>query len=84
MATITAVAYDRKGKVIWKDSTIKQAEPGDKKAIFLLDFTDVTSTNYTKLHPKAIEIGGKAVEVLVARLDDTISGKGTSSVQSMK
>ncbi len=83
-ATISAVAYDERGNVIWKDSTLKRAEPGDKKAIFLLDFTDVTNTNFTKLHPKAIEIGNKAVEVLVSRLDDTLSGKGTSSIQSMK
>jgi len=84
MASITAIAYDRKGKVIWKDSTIKLAEPGDKKAIFIMDFTDVTSTNFKKLHPKALEIGGKAVDVLMTRLDDTISGKGVSSIQSMK
>lgn len=84
MATITATAYDKEGKLIWKDSTIKQAEPGDKKAIFLFDFSDVTSTNYLKMHPKAIEIGGKAVEVLLTRLDDTLSGKGTSAVQSVK
>lgn len=84
MASITAIAYDRDGKVLWKDTTVKQAEPGDKKAIFLLDFTDITGTNYTKLHPKAIEIGSKAVDVLLARLDDTLAGKGTSSIQSMK
>ncbi|SCZ65780.1 hypothetical protein [Thiohalomonas denitrificans] len=83
-ATVTAIAYDRQGKVIWKDSTLKRAEPGDKKAIFLLDFSDVTDTNFTKLHPKAIEMGGNAIEILVSRLDDTLSGKGTSSIQSMK
>ncbi len=84
MATITAVAYDRQGKEIWKDSTVKMAEPGDKKAIFLIDLSDATSTDFTKLHPKAIEIGGQAVKVLLARLDDTLAGKGTSSIQSMK
>ncbi len=84
VATITAVAYDRNGELIWKDSTVKQAEPGDTKAIFLFDFSDMTATNYEKMHPKAIEIGGEAVEVLLSRLDDTLSGKGTSSIQSMK
>lgn len=84
VASISAVAYDKQGQVIWKDSTMKQAEPGDKKAIFLLDFSDMTSTNYLKMHPKAIEIGGKAIEVLLARLDDTLAGKGSSSVQGMK
>ena len=84
MASITAVAYDRNGKEIWKDSTVKEAEPGDKKAIFLMDFTDVTGTNFKKMHPKAVEIGAKAVEVLLARLDDTIAGKEVSSIQSVK
>ena len=84
MAAITAIAYDQQGNVIWEDSTVKKAEPGDKKAIFLMDFTDITNTNFKKMHPKAIEIGGKAVRVLLARLDDTISGKGTSRIQSVK
>lgn len=83
-ASASVVAYDRSGREIWNDSTMKLAEPGDKKAIFLLDFSDVTSTNFKKMHPKAIEIGNKAVDVLLARLDDTLSGKGTSSFQSMK
>lgn len=83
-ATISAMAYDREGRQIWEDSTVKQAEPGDKKAIFLIDVSDVTSTDFRKMHPKAIEIGGKAVDVLLTRLDDSLSGKGTSSMQSMK
>lgn len=84
VASISAVAYDRNGKQIWKDSTIKMAEEGDDKAIFLFDFSDITATNYQKMHPKAIEIGKKAVDVLVARFDDTLSGKGSNSVQSMR
>lgn len=83
-ATITAMAYNRDGKQIWEDSTVKQAEPGDKKAIFLIDFSDATGTDFRKMHPKAIEIGGKAVDVLLVRLDDSLAGKGTSSMQSMK
>lgn len=84
IATITAMAYDRQGRQIWEDSTVKQAEPGDNKAIFLIDFSDVTSTDFRKMHPKAIEIGDKAVNVLLTRLDDSLAGKGTSSMQSMK
>jgi hypothetical protein len=84
MATISAVAYNKNGEVIWKDSTIKEAEPGDTKAIILLDTTDMTSTDFKKFHPSALEIGGKAVDVLLARFDDTISGKETSMFQSMK
>lgn len=83
-AAITAIAYNRDGKVIWKDSTTKEAEPGDKKAIVLIDITDATQTNFEQLHPSAIEIGGKAVDVLLARFDDTMAGKSVSFMQSVK
>ncbi|MGB9093119.1 MAG: hypothetical protein WCB93_03315 [Gallionella sp.] len=83
-AAISAVAYNKNGEVIWKDSTIKEADPGDTKAIILLDTTDMTGTDFEKFHPSAVEIGGKAVDVLLARFDDTITGKETSMFQSMK
>lgn len=84
MASSSATAYDRDGNVIWNDSTIKQAEPGDTKAIILIDTTDLTGTNFEKLHPSAITMGGKAIEVLLARFDDTIAGNQVSSIQFMK
>ena len=84
MASISAIAYNRKGEVVWKDSTIREAEPGDSKAIILLDTTDMTNTDFMKFHPSAIEIGGKAVDVLLARFDDTMAGKETSMFQSVK
>lgn len=84
MAASAATAYDRDGKVIWKDSTIKQAEPGDSKAIILLDVTDLTATNFEKLHPSALTIGGKSIEVLLTRFDDTIAGNRVSGIQFMK
>ncbi|MEO8331205.1 MAG: hypothetical protein ABI479_02130 [Gallionella sp.] len=84
MASISAVAYNKNGEVIWKDSTIKEAEPGDTKAIILLDTSSMTDTNFEKLHPSAVEIGGKAVDVLLARFDDTMAGKESSMFQSMK
>ena len=84
MASSSAVAYDRNGKVIWKDSTNKQAEPGDSKAIILLDFSDLTGTNFEKLHPSAITIGGNAIDVLVTRFDDTIAGNKVGSIQFFK
>ncbi len=84
VASVSALAYDREGKVIWKDSTIKQAEPGDKKAIIILDVTDVTNTKFEKLQPSAVHIGGKAVEVLLSRFQDTMEGKKVSSVQKIK
>ena len=84
MAASTAIAYDREGNVIWKDSTVKQAEPGDTKAIILLDFTDLTATNFEKLHPSALTIGGKSIEVLLTRFDDTIAGNKVSGIQFMR
>ncbi len=83
-ASITAMAYNKKGEVIWKDSTIKEADPEDTKAIILIDTSSMTDTNFEKLHPSAVEIGGKAAEVLLARFDDTMAGKETSSFQSVK
>jgi len=84
VASISAVAYDKNGKVIWKDATVKQAEPGDAKAVVLLDAADFAGTDFEKMHPSAIAMGRKAVDVLVARLDDTLAGKEVSSMQSMK
>lgn len=84
MTSISAVAYNKNGEIIWKDSTIKEAEPGDSKAIILIDTSDMTGTNFEKLHPSAVEIGGKAVDILLARFDDTMAGKKVSSIQSVK
>lgn len=84
MASASAIAYNKDGDVIWKDSTLKEAEPGDAKAIVIIDASSMTDTAFEKLHPSAIEIGGKAVDVLLARFDDTIAGKKTSIMQSVK
>ncbi len=83
-ATITAIAYNKNGAVIWKDSTMKEADPDDTKAIILIDTSSITDTNFEKLHPSAIEIGGKAADILLARLDDTMAGKEVSRIQSVK
>ena len=61
MASISAIAYNKEGKIIWKDSTTKEAEPGDTKAIVLIDTSSMTDTNFEKLHPGAIEIGGGCI-----------------------
>lgn len=84
VASVNAIAYDRNGKVIWKDSTVKEAEPGDKKAIVLLDVTDITNTRFEKLHPSAVRMGEKAVGVLLARFTSTMEGKKVSFIQRMK
>jgi hypothetical protein len=82
--SITAIAYNKEGAIIWKDSTTKEAEPGDTKAIILIDPNMFSATNFEKFHPSAVEIGGKAVDVLLARFDDTMAGKETSMFQSVK
>jgi len=81
---ISVIAYDRDGNVLWKDSTMKQAEPGDKKAIVVMDLTDFSATNFEKMHPSAVLIGGHAVDVIVQRFKDTIEGKGTSIFQRVR
>lgn len=83
-ATISAVAYNQKGEVIWKDSTIKEADPDDSKAIIIIDTSAFTGADFEKMHPSAVEIGGKAVEVLLARFEDTMAGKAVERVQSLK
>lgn len=83
-ATISVIAYDAEGNMLWKDVTIKQAEPGDKKAIVVMDFSDFASTNFEKMHPSAFLIGEHAVDVIVRRLQDTMEGKGTSIFQRVR
>lgn len=83
-AAISVIAYDREGKVLWKDSTIKQAEPGDKKAIVMLDLTDFSGTDFEKMHPSAVLIGGHAADVIVQRFKDTMEGRGTSIFQRVR
>lgn len=83
-ASISAIAYNKNGEIIWKDSTLKEAEPGDTRAIILIDPNSFNDTNFEKFHPSAAEIGGKAVDVLLARFEDTMAGKNTSMFQSLK
>ncbi len=83
-ANISVIAYDTEGNVLWKDSTMKQAEPGDKKAIVVLDLTDFANVDYKKMHPSAFLIGEHAVDVVVQRFKDTMEGKKTSIFQRVR
>lgn len=83
-ATVSAVAYNQQGEVIWKDTAVREADPGDSKAVILIDTTAFSGADFEKFHPSAVEIGGKAVDMLMARFDDTLAGKDVSSVQSYK
>ncbi len=82
--TVSLVAYDADGNLLWEDTSIKQAEPGDEKAIVLLDISDLTETNFEKMHPSAVLVAGYAVDVLVKRFQDTMEGKKTSIFQQIK
>jgi hypothetical protein len=84
VATVGAVAYNQQGEVIWKDSAVREAEPGDSKAVIVIDTTAFTGADFEKFHPSAVEIGAKAVDMLMARFDDTMAGKEVSSFQSYK
>lgn len=81
---MSLTAYDAAGKLIWEDSTVKQAEPGDEKAIVLLDLSDLTATNFEKMHPSAVLIGGYATDILVERFQSTMAGEKTSIFQKTK
>ncbi len=85
-ATVSSsvVAYDQNGKTVWKDSTMKEAEPGDAKAIIVFDTSDFGGTNFEKFHPSALDMATKGVQTLYARLDDTLAGRDVSSFQSVK
>jgi hypothetical protein len=83
MASISVIAYNKNGNVIWQDSALVKADPTDTNAI-ILDASGMTSADFEELYPSAIEIGGKAVDILLARFNDMIAGKEISRIQSIK
>lgn len=83
-ATASAVAYNQKGEVVWKDTTVKEADAGDTRAVVVLDTSMFTGADFVKLQPSALEIGAKAVEVLMARFDDTMAGRPVDRIQGTK
>jgi len=83
-ATITAMAYDRNGEVIYKDTTVKEADPDDKKSIVVFDTSDWSATHFKEMHPSAVRVGAYSVDVLLERFADTMEGRGTSSFQRVR
>lgn len=83
-AVASAIAYNQKGEVVWKDQTQKEADSADTKGVVVIDTSMFTGADYFKLQPSAVEIGGKAVEVLLARLEDTLAGRSVDRVQWTK
>ncbi|MEE9543172.1 MAG: hypothetical protein V3V95_05265 [Thermodesulfobacteriota bacterium] len=84
MTTVGTLAYNQKGKRVLKDTTVRQAEPGDKKAIILIDLTDVTKTDFKKFHPSALTIGTRAIGDMHTRVTNSIEGKRASMFQRVK
>ncbi|GAC1529663.1 MAG: hypothetical protein NVS2B4_08120 [Ramlibacter sp.] len=83
-ATASAIAYNQKGEVVWKDTTSKKADPDDTKAIVVLDTSAFTGADFQKMQPSAVEIGAKAVDILLARFEDTMAGRSVNRLQSVK
>jgi hypothetical protein len=83
-ANASAVAYNQKGEVVWKDQTQKEADPADTRAVVVLDTSTFTGADYAKLQPSAVEVGSEAVDVLLARLEDTLAGRSVARVQWTK
>ncbi len=84
MTTVSTTAYNQKGKRVLRDTTVRQAEPGDKKMIILLDLTDATKTNFKKFHPSALSIDARAVGGMYTRFSNSLGGKRSSIFQRVK
>jgi hypothetical protein len=69
---VSAIAYDRNGKQVWKDAVHKSSELADSQLALI---ADVRSVDFKKLKPYAVKAGKEALNVLVARLDDGLKGK---------
>jgi hypothetical protein len=83
-ASISVIAYNKFGEVIWKDSIIKGVDPEDAKAKILLDTSGMSNADFEKFHPSAVETGAKAVEVILARLDSMVAGNSVGRMQRIK
>jgi hypothetical protein len=84
ITSVSVIAYNSSMEVIWKDSTIVGVDPDDTKANILIDTSGMTSADFEKFHPSAIEVGGKGVDVLLARLDDMMAGQKVSRMRTIK
>lgn len=84
MASISVIAYNKYREIIWKDAILKEAEPEDTKSFILLETSGMTSADFENLHPSAVEIGEKAIDELLARFDDMMTGKKVSRMQRRK
>lgn len=73
---VSAMAYDRNGKLVWKDAVHESSELADSQ---LAVIADVRSVDFKKLKPYAFKTGKEGLNVLVARLDDGLEGKRVGS-----
>jgi len=84
VVSVSIIAFNKDGKIIWKDSTLKETEPGNAKAVISIDPSNMAGINLEKLHPAVIEMGEEAMDVLLARLDYAMADKEPSGLQDAK
>ncbi len=72
VTAVSAMAYDSKGNLVWKDAVHKSSELADSQLAVL---ADVRSVDFHKLKPYAFKAGKEGLNVLVDRLDDGLEGK---------
>jgi hypothetical protein len=84
MVSISVIAYNKNEAVIWQDSTIQGVDPNDANANILINTSGMTSADFQKFYPSAIETGGKAMDSLLARLDAMMIGNEISPMRRIK
>ena len=72
VTAVSAMAYNRDGKLVWKDAIHKSSELADSQ---LAVIADVRSVDFKKLKPHAFKTGKEGLDILVARLDEGLEGK---------
>lgn len=74
VTTLSVIAYNNRGELIWKDSVIQEVDPNDSQAVIVLNTAGMTSADFEKFHPFALATGEKTVGVLLSRLDSMMVG----------
>ncbi len=76
LAGVSAVAYDREGKVVWKDAVHQSSGLADSQ---LAVVADVRNVDFKKLKPHAVKAAKEGLKVLIQRFDDSMEGKKVGS-----
>ena len=84
VASISVIAYNNHGELIWKDSFVQEADPNDVDAIIELNTSGITNADFEKFQPSALKIGEQSVDALLARFDSMMAGNEISRMRSIK